>query len=150
MSQRPEITLAEVRDSLKKATKTSDGVFRASDLIDDKTLTELREKARKSHQKKQAERLFDEIDALGAEIIARFGWETYQKWNYSEIPHENVMRWLYAERAREKANIVDLETIIAAVVTSCIRRGKKDPEPKGPKIAQKIINRHAKMARGEK
>lgn len=145
MEQKPEITLASVQKDIKKP---KDGVFRASDLIDDKTLAELRKKAREGHKKKQAERLFDEIDALGAEILARFGWEVYQKWNYAEIPHDKVMRWLYAERAREAARQADLESVISAVVTSCIRRGKGDPEPKGPKIAQKIIKRHSKIAEG--
>lgn len=147
MDQKPEITLASVRKDIKKP---KDGVFRASDLVDDKTLTELRRKAREGHKKKQAERLFDEIDALGAEIIARFGWETYQQWNYGKIPHKTVMRWINAERAREAAIQADLEAVIAAVVTSCIRRSKKDPEPKGPKIAQKIISQHAKIAKGER
>ena len=146
----PQITLAEVRKGLKSPASGRAKVFAASDLVDAKTLANMRAKARESRQKKQAERLFDEIDAMGAEIIARFGWEVYEKWNQFEISFEQMAKWLSAERAREKENIMGLETIIAATVTSCIRRNKKEPAPKGPKIAQKIIDRHTKIARGEK
>lgn len=142
--KKPEITLKVVKANLP-AKKTA---FRASDLPNQDKINALREKAKKS-AKTAKKRKYDEIDAHCAEIIARFGYEAYQKWNDGEIREEQMMKWVYAERARDKVNILNLEAIIMAMVGACIRRGKKDPKPKGPSIAQKIYNEEVKTSKGE-
>lgn len=143
MAQKPEITLAEVRKNLPRNN------LRASDLVDADKLTKLRSEAKAKSKSSKKKKLFDSVDAFGAEIIARFGLETYQKWNSGEVETEQMMRWICAERAREKANLADLEAVIIAMVGSCIRRSKKDPKPKGPGIANKIYKRHISQAKGE-
>lgn len=143
-TKKPEITLKAAKADLPTKKTT----FRASDLPNQEKIKALREKAKKS-AKTAKKRKYDEIDAYCAEILARFGYEVYQKWNNGEIREEQMAKWVYAERARDKVNILNLEAIIMAMVGSCIRRGKKDPKPKGPGIAQKIYNEEVKTAKGE-
>ncbi|MCM1218193.1 MAG: hypothetical protein NC548_27220 [Lachnospiraceae bacterium] len=141
----PELTLNEVRKSpkLNKAQRT----YRVSDFLT-KEQKEAREK--RKHEAKKTKRLFDPVDAYVAEIMARFGYDVYEKWNKGEIDDQRMQRLLAAERAREKAYILPLETIIAQLVKDCIRRTKKEKKPTGPKEAAKIIKVEAKIARGEK
>lgn len=148
MAKKPEITLPQVQRNLpkKQTEKAMQTSFRASDLMDADRLAKMRAEARNKPTKKE---LFDWIDALGAEIIARFGFAVYRMWNEGEIETEQMVRWVKAERAREKENLADLEAVIIAMVGSCIRRGKKDPKPKGLGVANKIYKRHIKQAKGE-
>ena len=146
MALEPAITLSQAKAKLppKKA-------FAGSDLMSEDKLVELRIQAQKSaaerNEKKQ--RLFDEVDAFTAEIVARFGYEVYQKWNQGEIEQVKIEKWIYAERARDKASVLNLEAIIMAMVGSCIKREPKQPKPKGPGIANKIYQQETKIAKGE-
>lgn len=145
MAKKPGVTLPEVRRNLPKPS--GEKVFRASDLMAADTLAKRESEARERAAKKQPP--FDWVDALGAEIVARFGFAVYRMWNEGELETEQMVRWVKAERAREKEGLADLEAVIIAMVGSCIRRGKKDPKPKGPGIANKIYKRHIKQAKGE-
>ena len=92
---------------------------------------------------------YDDVDAFVAEVIARFGYDVYQKWNAGEIETKTLQKWVLAERARDRAQFIPLEGVIAHMVGACIRRHKKERAPKGPKEAQNIISAEIKAARGE-
>lgn len=142
MNTKPALTLAEVRKSPKLGR-----VRRASDFL---TKTE-QAKLKQSHQKrrKKTKRKFDAVDSKVAEIVARFGYDFYQKWDNREIDDQKMDRLLAAERAREKAYILPLESIVAHLVKDCIKRSKKEKKPTGPKEAAKIIKNEAKIVMGE-
>lgn len=143
MAQKPAITLSQAKAKLPPKKDVQ-----ASDLIDPDRLAKLRLKAQESAARRK-KRLFDEVDAFTAEIVARFGYEVYQRWNQGEIEQEQIEKWIYAERARDKANVLNLEAIIMAMVGSCIKREPKQPKPKGPGIANKIYQQESKIAKGE-
>lgn len=140
MNSKPEFTLNDIRNSSKVK------VFQASELLTN-------EQKAKCGQKRQARprkrRLFDDVDAYVAEMIARFGYETYRAWKDDEIDDAKMNRWILAERARERAQFIPIEGVIAHMVGACIKRTKKERAPKGPKEAQKIIAQEIKAAKGE-
>lgn len=120
---------------------------RLSDFVSQEDIEELR---RSNTRGKRGKRQFDDVDALAAEIIARFGYELYKDWNAGLFDHTKLMRMLSGERARERAAWIPVETIIEAMVGSCIKRHKGDKAPKGPKIVRKIIKSDIKTAQGER
>lgn len=141
MNKKPELTLNEIKKSPKLGR-----TFRASDFLTKEEQQELRQANLRGRRGK---RKFDAVDAYAAEIIARFGYDTYKAWNEGELDAEKMYRMVLAERAREKALILPLESIIVTMVRDCIRRGKKDKKPKGPKEAARIIKQELKVIRGE-
>lgn len=138
----PELTLKNIRKSprLVESQKTT---YRVSDFLIDE-----QKKARKKrkNQAKKTQRKFDAVDAKVAEIVARFGYDVYLKWDNWEIDDEKMDRMLRAERAREKAYILPLESIVAHLVKDCIKRRKKEKKPTGPKEAAKIIKIEMQIA----
>lgn len=129
--------------TIKKSPKLQPKVVRLSDLVSKEELVQLKPKRPKK------KRAYDDIDAFVAEIIARFGYDVYQKWNTEEIETKTLQKWLLAERARDRAQLIPLEGIIMHMVSACIKRHKKERAPKGPKEAQKIISAEIKAAKGE-
>lgn len=129
--------------TIKKSPKLQPKVVRLSDLVSKEELVQLKPKRPKK------KRSYDDIDAFVAEIIARFGYDVYQKWNTEEIETKTLQKWLLAERARDRAQLIPLEGIIMHMVSACIKRHKKERAPKGPKEAQKIISAEIKAAKGE-
>lgn len=144
----PELTLENIRKS-PRLNEPKKITYRVSDF---RTKEQL-EKQRKlrAHRKKQKKvrRKYDAVDAKVAEIIVRFGYEVYEKWDCGEIDDEKIERLLMAERAREKAYILPLEGIVTCLVRDCIKRSSKEPQPKGPKNAIKILNNEIEIAKGE-
>lgn len=141
MNSKSDLTLANIKKSPKLGR-----VHRTSDYL---TKEDKEDLMQSNFRGKRSKRKFNDIDALAAEILARFGWEAYQAWNNFEIPHEDMNRYLEAERAREKAQGLALKAIIVQMVGSCIKREKNQPQPKGPKQAQKIMKEEVKSAKGE-
>ena len=131
-------TLNSIRQSPK-----FDQVVRLSDLVSKE------EKAKLKPKRPEKRRSYDDIDAFVAEVIARFGYDVYRKWNAEEIETMTLQKWVLAERARDRAPFIPLEGVIAHMVGACIRRTKKERAPKGPKEAQKIISLEIKAAKGE-
>lgn len=140
----PGLTLENIKQTSPKLNPAR--VIRADDVLSDKEKNLIR---RNRTAGKASKRRYDDIDAMMAEIIARFGYDTYKAFNNGEIGAEKMTRFLYAERAREASSKLDLYGIIMAMVGSCIRRQKGQPAPKGPKIAQKIFTAEQKIAKGE-
>lgn len=144
MTKLDETTLKNVRDTSQKLKEVR--VHRASDFLTKEEQDELRAVNARG---KKSKRKFDDVDAFVAEIIARFGYEAYKAWGRGEITTTKMMRLVSAERARERQNMIPLYNIILATVTSCIRVGKGEKKPKGPKQAVNIIKREIKIAKGE-
>lgn len=138
MRKDERLTLNGIKNSPK-----FERVVRLSDLVTKE------EKAKLKPTKPKKKRPYDDIDAFVAEVVARFGYGVYQKWNHGEIDTLTLQKWVLAERARDRSQFIPLEGVIAHMVGACIRRTKKEKAPKGPKEAQKIINLEIKAARGE-
>lgn len=141
MNSKPGLTLNDIRKSPRVGQ-----VHRASDFL----TKEEREKLHRSNfMGKRSKKKFDATDAYCAEIIARFGYEVYKAWDKEEIDPKFMRRMVEAERARERANWLPLETIVINMVGSCIKRQKGEKAPKGPKAAQKVMKNEVKIAKGE-
>lgn len=139
----PELTLNGIRESLSNKGRA----FRVSDFL---TAEEKQKRQKSKANRKPKKYKFSRTDAIMAEIIGRFGYEFYREWNKGEFDEELAYRMLDAERAREAANRIQIESVIVAMVKDCIRRTKKEKRPGGPKEAAKIIKRETKIAMGEK
>lgn len=139
----PELTLNNIRNSLPKQEK----VFRVSDFLTEDEKEQRIERKAKQKPKKQ---LFSKTDSIVAEMIGRFGYEFYKDWNEGRIDEEWAYRMLYAERAREAADRLKIESVICHLVKDCIGRNKGGRKPTGPKAAAKIIKLETRIAMGEK
>lgn len=118
--------------------------FRASDFLSE----EDRHKIHENNRKAQNRRKFSVVDAYIAEILARFGYETFKAWNRGEISQLAMGHYLEAERARDVAKTLGIEaTIIASL------QGAQQPTKKGRKMpienAVKILKEQEKVAKGE-
>lgn len=142
MTKPETFTLKDARNSSKLGGRT----FRASDFLSGEEKAELR---RNNAIGKKSRRIYGKVDAFIAELIARFGYDTYKAWNSGELGEAQIAKMLAAERAREKSQLLELEAIIISMVGACVRREKGQPQPKGPKTAVKVYKQVAKMARGE-
>lgn len=121
-------------------------VFTMADFLSKEAVQEHMKAVQSSHVVKK--KAFDEVDALCAEIMARFGYITYEKWNNGEISTEKMMRLLAAERSREYAKLTQLEMVITSSVASAVRRYRGEPKPKGLENANKIIRENFKIIKG--
>jgi len=137
---KPELTLANVRNTAKVKT------FRASDFLSDDQLEEVHTSNLKGRKKGK----FDAIDAYIAEIIARFGYETYKAWACGEIDELKMARLVEAERAREAKQRLILENIIVASVAGANRPTKGGHTPKSLSAALKMLKNEQKLAKGDK
>lgn len=133
-------------NSVVKRTK-SGGEFQISDFM---TKDEQRQLKHSNFVGKRSRKQFDEIDAYAAEIMGRFGYEAYRAWNAGEISPKRMSRLIAADRAREKASLLNLEAIVMAMVGSCVQKPKGGGIPKGVKLAHKIYKDEIKIAKGEK
>lgn len=138
--------------TLKNLQKRAEGhtsepkVFTMADFLSKEAMQEHMRAVQTSHITKK--KTFDEVDALCAEIMARFGYTTYEKWNNGEISTDKIMRLLAAERSREYAKITQLEAVIVSSVASTIRRYKGEPKPRGLENANRIIRENFKIIKG--
>ena len=136
-----ELTL----DIIKASAKSQDKVFRASDFLTSKEREELRESNARG---KKTRKPYNAVDAIEAEIIARFGWATYKAWAGFEIDNAQMLKWLAAERARERAHLLPLEVVITASVAGA-NHPHKGHAPKTLKQAIKLVKEEARRAQGD-
>lgn len=136
----PEITLEQARETAKVK------VSRVSDFLNDEEL----EKIKESNIKGKKNNSFNEVDAYIAEILARFGYDTYVAWKFGEIDEKNMVRYIEAERVREARNRLKLENIIVASVSGANRSSKSGHAPKSLRMALKMLKSEEKLARGGK
>lgn len=134
----PELTLQKVKETVKVNN------FRASDFLTDEQVDEVH----KSNAKGKKLPKFNEIDAYVAEIIARFGYETYVAWKFGEISEVNMAKYIEAERAREARNRLRIENIIVASVSGANNPTKSGHAPKSLKTAIKMLKNEQKLAEG--
>ncbi len=142
MNSKPELTLNEIRKSRKLAQ-----VSRVSDFLTKEEQAEVR--AANMLGKPAKKRKFDVVDAYCAEIIARFGYDAYKAWDSGELDDKLMARMIAAERARDRADWLPMETIVINMVSACIKRQHGEKAPKGPKAAQKIMKIEVKHVKGE-
>lgn len=137
-----KLTLNDIKKSPKLAEAQA---IRLSDLVSQEEKAKYGRKSQKAARK----RPYDDVDAFVAEIIARFGYDVYQKWNTGEISMEKLSKWVLAERAREKQTIVGLEALIVSAVAGSNHGGKHGKAPKTLKLAYKILSQEQKLAEGK-
>lgn len=134
-----ELTLQNVK---QKVTQVRE--FKTSDFLTDDEINEVKE----SNIKGKKSVGYDEIDAYIAEIIARFGYNTYIAWKNGEIDEERMIKYIQAERAREIRNRLTLESLIVSVVAGANNPTKNGHAPKSLKTAIKILKSEHKLAEG--
>ena len=137
---KPELTLENVRETAKVKS------FRASDFLTDEQIEEVKEANLKGKKKVG----FDKIDAYIAEIIARFGYDTYVAWKFGEISEQNMINYIQAERARDALNRLTIENIIVASVAGANQPTKNGHVPKSLKTAIKLLEKEQNLAKGGK
>lgn len=134
----PDLTLQNVT---KKITQVREA--KASDFLTNDEIAEIHE----SNIKGKKSLGFDEIDAYVAEIIARFGYDTYIAWKDGDISEERMVKLVQAERVRDVKNRLALESIIVGSMA-----GANNPvhghAPKSLKAAFNIIKSERKFAEG--
>lgn len=134
----PELTLSKVKETAKVKS------FRASDFLTDKQIEEVHE----SNLRGKKTTKFDAIDAYIAEIIARFGYDTYVAWKFGEISETNMAKFIQAERVREAKNRLKLENIIVASVYGANNPDKHGNAPKTLRTAIKMLKSEENLAKG--
>lgn len=138
---KPEITLQEIQQSLKdKKVKT----FRASDFLTKEQVEEV-----KQSNIKGKKRGYNVIDAYVAEILARFGYDTYVAWKNGDIDEMSMLRFIQAERAREIQKNLALESIIIASTAGANQPTKHGNTPKSLKMAIDILKKEQNKAKGD-
>lgn len=144
MNQKPQLTLNDIRQTLRPTQRRS-GV---SDFLTKEEKEQYKAiKRRTSYRKKRAK--FSKTDAYVAEIIARFGYETYKAWNADEIDDAKMIRLIEAERARERASWLPIESLLRAVVQGGVPTYRPKKRPPIGKEVNKILKDEFKRARGE-
>lgn len=134
----PELKLENVKETAKVK------VSRASDFLTDEQIEEVR----KANAKGAKSDKFTSVDAYIAEILARFGYDTYVAWKFGEISEQNMFHFIQAERAREAQNRLIIENIIVASVAGANNPTKSGHAPKTLKTALKMIKTEQRIAEG--
>lgn len=134
----PELTLNKVKETAKEKT------FRASDFLTQEQLEEVK----KSNLNGKKNTGFDSIDAYIAEILARFGYDTYVAWKFGEISESNMAKFIMAERAREARKRLRIENIIVASVYGANNGDEHGHAPKTLKTAIKMLKEEENLAKG--
>lgn len=131
------ISLADARKELG----TKEVTFRASDFLSDEQQEQL---AQANAKGAKTIKPYDEIDAFSAEVLARFGYDTWQAWQGGKISTHQMLRYIAAERARETRNILPLEAIMMLSMAGANHPGKNGKPPKSLASAQKILQNEQK------
>lgn len=134
----PEITLEKARESITERK------HRVSDFLTAKEIEEVHE----SNQRGKKAPAFDNVDSYIAEIIARFGFETYMAWKEGEIEEGQMIKYILAERAREARNRLVIERIIVSSLAGANHPGKGGKIPKTLKTAFKLLKEEEKKMKG--
>lgn len=136
----PDITLKKAKETANVRT------HRASDFLTDEQMQEVHE----SNAKGKAQPKYDIIDAYIAEIIARFGYDTYVAWKAGDIEQEQMVKYIEAERSREIADSLSLKSILIASVAGANQPTKSGHMPKSLKNAINILKKEQSFVKGAK
>jgi hypothetical protein len=137
-----EHTLKQV----KATAQARDRVVRVSDFLTNEQKIEL--KLAQEERAIRKNRGFDDVDAISAEILARFGWSAWSAWQNGQIPENRIYRMMLAERARWKRELLGIEGIILASIAGANNPTKHGHAPKSLKNAIKIFKSEQKQAKG--
>lgn len=118
--------------------------FRASDFLTEEEKAEVR----KNNAKGKAVP-FNAVDAYVAEILARFGYDTYMAWKAGDIENSRMQKYILAERARDAQLLFPLENIIIASVAGANNPTKGGHTPKSLQVAIKILKQEQERANGK-
>lgn len=130
---------------IKNSPKMAEQNFRPSDFLTDEEMDALHESNARGGK---INKPYDDIDAFEAEILARFGWQTYQAYLSGEADIEQLARYIAAERARDAQNRYNLECIIVSSVAGANRPRRHGGAPKSLKKALDIVKAEYKRAKG--
>lgn len=136
----PDITLKQAKESAGVKT------HRASDFLTQEQMDDVH----KSNAQGKKKLGFDEVDAYIAEILARFGYDTYMAWKAGDIDEEVMLRYIEAERTREIRSKLALESLIVASVAGANHPNKDGHAPKSLKTAINILKKEQQLAGGVK
>lgn len=131
--------------SIKSSPKMAEQNFRPSDFLSQSEMDELHEA---NANRGKIHRPFDEVDAFEAEILARFGWQTFQAYQTGVINLSQLAKYIAAERARDAQDRYALESLILAAVAGANNPNKHGKAPKSLKQAVSIIKTEYKRAKG--
>lgn len=131
----PELTLQKAKEAINVRE------HRASDFLTQEQIEEVHKSNSRGKKKR-----FNEIDAYIAEILARFGYDTYVAWKNGDIDEKTMVRYIEAERVREVKNRVALEGILYASMAGANNPTKNGFMPKSLKVAYNILKSEAKLA----
>lgn len=132
----PDLTLKNVKAKVRES--------RASDFLTKEQVEEVK----KANIKGKKSSKFNQIDAYIAEIIARFGYDTYIAWKNGDIDETQMAKYILAERAREAQNRYVLESVIIGAMAGANNRDKHGQAPKSLKTAIQILKSEKKIAEG--
>ena len=131
--------------SIKSSPKMAEQNFRPSDFLSQSEMDELHEA---NANRGKIHRPFGEVDAFEAEILARFGWQTFQAYQTGDINLSQLAKYIAAERARDAQDRYQLESLILAAVAGANNPNKHGKAPKSLKQAVNIIKSEYKRAKG--
>lgn len=117
---------------------------RASDFLNKEQLDEIK----KANIKGKKSSKFNQVDAYIAEIIARFGYDTYLAWKKGEIDEKLMVKYILAERTREARARYTLESVIIGAMSGANNPDKYGHAPKSLKTAIEILKSERKCAEG--
>lgn len=135
----PEISLNKAKEIAGKKRN-----FRASDFLTEEEKAEVR----KNNAKGRAAP-FNAVDAYVAEILARFGYDTYMAWKAGDIDNTRMTKYILAERARDAQRLFPLENIILASVAGANNPTRGGHTPKSLQMAIKILKQEQERANGK-
>ena len=135
----PEISLNKAKEIAGKKRN-----FRASDFLTEEEKAEVRKNNAKG---KVAP--FNVVDAYVAEILARFGYDTYMAWKAGDIDNDRMTKYILAERARDAQRLFPLENIILASVAGANNPTRGGHTPKSLQMAIKILKQEQERANGK-
>ena len=135
----PEISLNKAKEIAGKKRN-----FRASDFLTEEEKAEVR----KNNAKGRAAP-FNAVDAYVAEILARFGYDTYMSWKAGDIDNDRMTKYILAERARDTQRLFPLENLILASVAGANNPTRGGHTPKSLQMAIKILKQEQERANGK-
>lgn len=149
MTKKHEITLEKARQSLADKEQ----VFHASDFLPERKVQELHEVNARG---RKIIRPYDEIDAFAAEVLARFGWQTYRAWKTAErdesgqiiMTTDQLFKYIAAERARTTAEGLPLQYTVVGAMAGANHPTKHKTAPKSLKDTVKFLKEQQKKAKG--
>jgi len=136
----PALTLQDVTKNITKVRE-----HKASDFLTDEQIAQVRA----SNLKGRKNNRFDAVDAYVAEIISRFGYDTYIAWKNGEISEERMAKYIMAERVREVKYRLSLENVIVGAVAGANNPNKHGHAPKTLKAAIEFLKDERKFVEGK-